>query len=166
MILIGKGGPIEQIGTVPQSLCESPFTAPATDGLVAAAGEDFGDGVAAEVGGAGVVGIIEEAAGGTRGSWRSARDMSGGNKISAEALKASRVGIAEDTGEEANNSVDNDGGSQFSSRKDVITDGEFAIAEKLVDALIDTLIAAAEEDDPFHRGQLVRYRLGKRAALR
>ena len=52
----------EKVGAIAKGFFEGPLTAPAANGLVAAAGEDGGDRVAEEVCGTGVVGVIEKAA--------------------------------------------------------------------------------------------------------
>ena len=83
----------------------------------------------------------------------------------AEALEASGVGVSEDAGKETGDAVDDDGGCQLTAGQDVVADGEFAVAELFVDALIDTFVAAAKEDDAVERGKVVGDGLGVGAAL-
>ena len=67
-IVVGEVGFGEQVGAVCEGLGESGLASPAADGGVVAAGEDLGDGNAAEVGGAGVVWVVEQAAGAVGGA--------------------------------------------------------------------------------------------------
>jgi hypothetical protein len=70
----------------------------------------------------------------------------------AEAFELGGGVVAEDSGEQAHGGVEDDGGAEFSSREDVVADGEFAVGEEMVDALVDALVAAAEEDDAVEFG--------------
>ena len=63
----------EEVRAVAEGFGEGGLTAPATDGGVVARGEDLGDGRAAEVGGAGVVGVVEDAAGAVGGAGNARR---------------------------------------------------------------------------------------------
>ena len=160
---------VEQVGAVGEGFGEGCLAAPVADFEVVAVGEDFGDGDAAEVGGAGVVGVVEEAAGGVGG----AGDAVGGFGVGvwrvvafAEAFVAGAVGVAEDAGEEADDGVDDDGGAEFAAGEDVVADGEFFVAEELGDALVDAFVAAADEDDAVEGGEVAGGGLGEGLALR
>ena len=61
-VVVAQVGIDEEVGAVGEGLGESGLAAPAADRRVVAAGEDLGDGDAAEIGGAGVVGIVEQSA--------------------------------------------------------------------------------------------------------
>ena len=134
--------------------------------------EDFGDGEAEEFGGAGVVGVVEEAGGGVGGAGdcRSVGRRSSGYRLVgrvafAEAFVAAGVGVAEDAGEEADGGVDDDGGGQFAAGEDVVADGELFVAEELGDALVDAFVAAADEDDAVEGGEAAGGGLGEALAL-
>jgi hypothetical protein len=138
----------EEVWPVGESLGEGGLAAPLADLKVVAFGEDVGDGGASEVGGAGVVGVIEEAAGAVGGAGDAVGGHSvGGGVAFAEALEAGAVGVAEDAGEQADDGVDDDGCGEFASREDVVADGELFVAEELAHALVDAFVAAADEDD-------------------
>ncbi len=114
-VVVGEVGGGEEVGAVGEGLGERGLAAPAADGEVVAVAEDVGDGEAEEVGGAGVVGVVEDAVGGVGGAgdllvgW----DVFGvqvGSVAFAEAFVAAGVGVAERAGEEADGGVEEDGG--------------------------------------------------------
>jgi hypothetical protein len=119
-----------------------------------------------EVGGAGVVGVVEEAAGAVGGGWDVSGTVLGAGVLRAEAFEAGRVWIAEDPGQEADDGVEDDEGGALAAGEDVVADGELAVAEEVVDALIDAFVAAAEKDDAVKGGELGGDGLGERTALR
>ena len=59
--------------------------------------------------------------------------------------------MAEDAGEEADGGVDDDGCAELAAGEDEVADGELVVREELGDALVDTFVAAADEDDAFER---------------
>jgi hypothetical protein len=73
--------------------------------------------------------------------------------------------VAEDAGEEAGDGVDEDGGGEFAAGEDVVADAELFVAEVLGDALVDALVAAADEDDAVAGGEAAGVGLGELAAL-
>jgi hypothetical protein len=164
-IFVGERCAFEQVRTVAEGLFEGSLSTPAADGLVAAAGEDIGDGVAAEVGRTGVVGVVEDSAGGVNGRGRRAGDVLLCFDIGAEALEAGGVGVAQDSREKADDGVHDDGGSELAAGEDVVADGELAVAEELIDPLVDTLVTTAEEYDARDGGKLMRDGLGEGTAL-
>ncbi len=129
-------------------------------------GEDVGDAVTAEVGGSGVVGVVEQAAGAVGGRRYGAGEVGGAGVGDAEAFKAGGIGVAEYAGEQADHGIDDDGGGEFSAGEDVVADGEFAIAEQVVDAFVDALVASADEDHAIGLDELGGDGLGEGAALR
>src|ERR1700683_2512936 len=169
----GEAGFGEEVGTVAEGFCEGALAAPAADGVVVALGEDLRDGDAAEVGGAGVVGVVEESAGTVGGGGRRMGAIgrvlvgrcAGGGVGCAEALEFAGGFVAEDAGDEAGGGIDHDGRGQFASGEDVVANGELAVAKELVDALVDAFVAAAEEDDAIEGGQVAGYRLGEAGSL-
>ena len=74
--------------------------------------------------------------------------------------------MAEDAGEQADGGVEDDGRGQLATAEDVVADGEFFVGEEVGDALVDALVAAADEDDAVERGEAVRGGLGEGLALR
>ena len=70
----GEGGPGEQVGAVAKGLFEGSLASPAADGDMVTLLEDVGDGEAAKVGGAGVVWVVEQAAGAVGAGRNVARD--------------------------------------------------------------------------------------------
>lgn len=74
--------------------------------------------------------------------------------------------MAEDAGEKADDGIDDDGCSEFAAGEDIVADGEFFIAEKLRDALIDSFVAAADENDAVEGGETAGGGLSEALALR
>jgi hypothetical protein len=155
----------EEVGAVAVGLFEGALATPAADGDVVSGLEDGGDFVAAEVGGAGVVGVVEQAAGAVGAGRDVAGDVLRALVVSTEGFEAVGVGIAEDAGEQADDGVDDDGGGEFSAGEDVVADGEFAVAEERVDALVDAFVASTEEDDAAGLGEFGGDGLGEGRAL-
>ncbi len=164
-VFFGEGGGGEEVGPVSEGLFEGLGASPLAHGLVVAVLQDFGDLVAEKVGRAGVVGVVEEAAGGVGGGGRGAGSVAGRRAVVTEALETGGVRVAEDAGEEAGDGVDEDGGGELAAGEDVVSDGDLAVAEQGVDALVDALVAAAEQDDALGGGELVGDGLGIGASL-
>ena len=141
---------------------------PCADLAVISALQDLGDGHAAEDGGAGVVGVVEEAAGGVGDARRTVgcggRGGIGGAFGQPEAFVEGGVGVAEDAGEEAGDGVDDEGCGEFAAGEDEVADGEFAVAEELGDAFVDAFVAAADEDDVVQRCEVAGGGLGEAGA--
>ena len=74
--------------------------------------------------------------------------------------------VAENSGEQAHGGVENDGGSEFSAGENIVSDREFAVGESFGDALVDSFIASADEDDALHVRELARGGLRESLALR
>jgi hypothetical protein len=165
-VVVGEVGVGEEVGAVGEGFGEGGLTTPAADGEVVAVAEGFGDGCAEEVGGTGVVGVVEEAGGGVG----AAGDVAGcggiGRLVSfAKGFVAGAIGVAEDAGEEADDGVDEDGGGELAAREDIVANGELFVAEELGDALIDAFVAAADEDDAVEGGEAAGRGLGEGLAL-
>ncbi len=166
----GEIGGGEEVGAVLEGFLEGHAAAPAPYDVVVAAGERFWDGESAELGGTSVVGVVEESAGAVGGAgWRLVGSGGGGGFGGelglAEAFEAGGVGVAEGSGEEADEGVDDDGGGELTAGENIVADGELAVAEGLVDALVDAFVASAEEDDAVEAGELVGDGLGEGLAL-
>ena len=67
-VLVGDVGCSKEVGAVGEGFGERCLMAPAADGEVVAVAERLGDGNAEEFGGAGVVGVVEQAAGAVGGA--------------------------------------------------------------------------------------------------
>jgi hypothetical protein len=67
-VVIGEFCRGEQVRAVGEGLGQGGLATPAADLEMVAVGEDFGDGDAVEFGGAGVVGVVEDAGGGVGGA--------------------------------------------------------------------------------------------------
>jgi hypothetical protein len=65
----------------------------------------------------------------------------------AEALVAGGVGVAEDAGKQADDGVEDDGRGQLAAAEDVVADRDLLVGEEVGNALVDSLVAAADEDD-------------------
>jgi hypothetical protein len=87
-IFVGERGSFEKVRAVAEGFFEGTFATPATDSFVTSASEDFRGEGSAEVGGARVVGVVEESAGWVGGGWRRARAEGRGGDGCAEALEA------------------------------------------------------------------------------
>ena len=143
----------EKVGAVFQGLFEHGAAAPLADEVVVTVGKDFGDERAAEVGGAGVLGVVEQAAGAVGGAGQAIEGFGVSRGVwSAEAFEAVGVGVAEDAGQEPDDGVNDDGRSQLTAGEDVVADRKLAVAEEGVDALVDSLVPAADEDDALECG--------------
>ena len=105
---------------------------PAGDGGVVAGEEDFGDAHPAEFDGSGVVWKFKEARG--------------------EGIIGGGASVAEHSGQQTGDSVDDDDGSDDSIGEDVVADGDFLVDEGVDDALVDTLVVAAQQDEVRNRG--------------
>src|SRR5580692_928866 len=69
-VVVGELSGGEQVGAVGEGFGERGLATPAADGEVVAVAEGFGDGEAEEVGGTGVVGVVEDAVGAVGGARR------------------------------------------------------------------------------------------------
>ena len=162
----GEIGGGEKVGAVGEGFGEGGVATPAADGEVVAAAKGRGDGEAEEVGGTGVVGVVEETGGGVGGAGNAiGREGVEGAVGFAEAFETGGVGVAEDAGEEASDGVDEDGGGEFAAGEDEVADGELVVAEELGDALVDAFVAAADEDDAIEGGETAGGGLGEALAL-
>ena len=164
-VFLAQGSVGEQVGAVGEGFAQLLLAAPAADLGVIAVEQDLGDGEPGEFGGSGVVGVVEQAAGTVLGAGDALNirvDLGVGN---AETFKFTGRFVAEDAGEQAHDGVNDDGGRQFAPGEDVVADGEFFVAVKLIDALVDALVAATDEDDAVEVRELAGDGLGEGAAL-
>jgi len=182
-VVVAEVGGDEEVGAVGEGFGEGGLATPLADGGMVAFGEDFGDGDAAEFGGAGVVGVVEEAGGSVGGAGRKLGVVDGIRSRSsaarrmtmfwvgeigvafAEGFVFAGVGVAEDAGEEAYGGVEEDGCGQLAAGEDVVADGELVVAEELGDAFVDAFVTAADEDDAGECGEAAGGRLGEALAL-
>ena len=118
----------EEVGAIGAGAGEALGGAPFGDFAVVATEEDVGDGETAEVGGFGVLGGFEEAGG-------------------AEGFFDGAEFVAKDAGEEADDGVDHDDGSDGAVREDVVAEGEFLGLEVFDDAVVDAFVVAGDEDE-------------------
>jgi hypothetical protein len=160
-----EGGAGEQVGAVGEGLAKLLFATPAADLGVVAVEKDFGSAEAGELGGAGVVGVVEQAAGAVLGAGNAGLAAGDVGVGCAEAFECAGGFVAEDAGNEAHDGVDDDGGGELAATEDVVADGELQVAVELVDALVDAFIAAAEEDDAVEGGEFAGEGLGEGFAL-
>jgi len=113
---------------------------------VVAADEDFGNFPAAIVGGAGVVGKIEQ------GAAVGERSVEGGGLRffsafeQAERFILRRGFVAESAGEQASDGVDDESGGEFAAGENEIADRDFFGSEMFGDAFVHTFVATAEEE--------------------
>src|SRR5262249_53390351 len=105
------------------------FSAPASDGGVIAAQENFGHSAAAEVARACVLGIFE-------------------SSIWAERLIDCALRIAQDARDESHDRVDQDHRRDFASRENEVAYREQLGLEDFDDSLVKPLVAAAEKNQP------------------
>src|SRR6266436_7744640 len=135
----------EQVGAVAAGFFEGLRTAPFGDFGVIATYEDFGDGPAAEIGGAGVVREIEK-----RAICRQGFMQLGGFGLfrsfeQAERLVLRRGFVAECAGEKASDGVNDEGGGKLTATQDEIADGDFVGSEMFGDTFVHAFVAAADE---------------------
>jgi len=114
----------EQVGAVAAGLCQGLVTAPFGDFGVIATDEDFRNGPAAEIGGAGVVGEIEK-----RAIYRQNFMQPGGFGLlrsfeQAERLVLRRGFVAQGAWKEAGDGVDDEGGGKFAAAENEIANGD------------------------------------------
>ena len=74
--------------------------------------------------------------------------------------------MAEDSGKQAHDGINDDCGGEFAAGEDEVPDGEFLVAEQLADALVYAFIAAADQHDAVERGEAAGGGLGEALALR
>src|SRR6187549_756806 len=98
-----------------------------------AAQQDFRDTPAAKLGGTRVLGKFKESRG--------------------EGIIPCALGGAEHSGNEADDGVDEDDGSNCAIGQDVISDGDLLIHEMIDDSLIDPFVMTAEDDEMFRGGK-------------
>ena len=110
-----------------------------------AAEEDTGDFPALVVGGAGVVGMVEEAV--------------------SEGILLRGVAVAQDAGDQAHDSIGEDERRQHAAGEDIVANGNFVIDEVVGDALVDAFVVAAKEDEIFFESEFTGDGIGKFAAL-
>ena len=118
----GQDGTVDEVGPVAQGFFEGRAASPLPNAGVVAVGQNFGDECAAKVGGAGVLGVVEEAAGAVGGVGEGSGECRAGVGCS-EAFMAGRVRVAEDAGEETDDGIDDYGRGEFTAGEDVVADG-------------------------------------------
>ena len=167
-IVVGETGVGEQIGAVGEGFSKGGLTAPAADGGMVAAGEDFGDGDAAEVGRASVVRVVQKTSSAVGGAGNAVRGVIGRVCVvaEAEALVEGGVFMAKDAREQADGGVDDDGCAEFAAGENEVADGQLVVAEELGDTFVDAFVTAADKDDTFERGEAARGGLRETLALR
>ena len=164
LILGAEGGCGEQLGPVAKGLLQALSPSPAADGVVIATTERMGNGGAAKGLRPGVVRVVEQTAAAMGGAGNAVELASIMALGGTEAFVAGRVWISENAWQQTDDGIDDDGGAELSAREDVVADRDLVIAEQIADALVDPLIAAADEDDAIEGREVVRHRLGERSA--
>ncbi len=120
---------------------------------------------AGEFGGTRVVRVVEQAAGAVLRA-RNTIDVSSDFGVGgAEALEFARSFIAQHAGDEAHRRIDHDGRGQFAAAQYVVADGKLHVAIEFVDALVDALVAATDENDAVESGKFARDGLVEQTAL-
>ena len=84
----------------------------------------------------------------------------------AETFVGARCLVAKDAGDEAHGRVKDDGGCELATGEDVVADRELAVAEEFVDALIDSFVASANQDDAIEGREFRRDSLREPLSLR
>jgi len=137
----------EEIGAVAAGLFEGLLATPFGDVGVIAADENFGDGPAAEIGGASVVGEVEQGA----ACGQSSMQLGGlglfGALEQAEGLVLGGGFVTESAREESRDGVHDECGGKFAAAEDEIADGDFLGSKMIGDALVHAFVTAADEND-------------------
>jgi hypothetical protein len=137
----------KQVGAIAKSFFEGHAVAPLSDFGVVAADEDLGDFPAAIVGGAGVVGKIEQGAAVGERFVESGGLRFFGAFEQAERFILRRGFVAESAGEQAGDGVDDESGGEFAAGENEIADGDFFGGEMFSDAFVDAFVAPAKKKD-------------------
>jgi len=145
-LFLGEIGGGEEIRAAATGAEEALAAAPAIDLGVVAGAEDAWGGPTSEVGGAGVLGILEQPV--------------------VERLFGEGIVRTEDTRELAGDGIDQDERGKFAAGDDDVADGDLAIGEVLADAFVDALVAAADEQQAIVGGEFADERAIEVAALR
>lgn len=151
----GENRVFEEVGTIPERSLERGTASPAAHGLVIPVLQGIRDRDTFKNSRPGVMRVVEQTAGPVGGAWGAVR--CGGIKRVvpfAEAFKPCRIGMAEDAREQAGDGIDDESGRKLAAGKNEVAHGELAIAEKVWNALIDTLVAPAKKDDAVKCRQL------------
>ena len=74
--------------------------------------------------------------------------------------------VANNTGNEADDGVGNNGSGKFATRKDIVADGDFHGDEVFADALVDSLVMSAENHEVLFQGEGVGHGLGEHLTVR
>jgi len=154
----------EEVGAVAESFGEGLLATPAADGGVVSVGEDVG------------MGVPRKSAGGCSGGNRGCRSAVGGagtpsgsSRLWDRRLRRSSRSGRSQRGrgrrEAGGGCVEDDGSGELAAGEDVVADREFVVGEEVVDALVDALVAAADEDDAFESGEAVGGGLSEGLAL-
>ena len=117
---------------------------PLLDLGVVAAEEDLGDGPAAVVGGAGVLGVLEQT-------------------VRERLLPGGGV-VAEGAGEVAGDGLDEDHRGELAARQDVVADRDLAVDAMFDEALVDAFVTAGDKDEAGVGGEVAHER--RRSAAR
>src|SRR5580658_845864 len=155
----------QQIRAVGEGFAELLLAAPAADGQVVAVEEGFGHRQALELGGAGVMRIVQQTAGAVLGAGNAFLIRGDLRVGQAKAFKFAGGFVAEGAGYQPHGGVDDYSGCEFASTQDIIADGKLHVAIELVDALVHAFVAAAEEDYAVEGRDLAGDGLSKRTAL-
>ena len=125
----------QQAGTAFAGAGEGLFVLPGLDELGIAGEQDVGDLPAVELGGTGIDGR--------------------GDQAVLEAVGQGRCLVGEDARNEADDAVRQEGGGNLAAAHDKVAHGDFPGDEVLADALVDSLVVAAQDDDVLLEGQFV-----------
>ena len=126
---------VQKAGTALAGAGEGLFVLPGLDEFGIAGEEDVGDFPAVELGGTGIDGR--------------------GDQAVLETVGKGRCFVGQDTRNEADDAVREEGGGNLAAAYDEIAHGDLPGDEVLADALVDSLVMAAQDDDVLFEGQFV-----------
>src|SRR5215467_520444 len=142
----------KQIRAVAERLFEGHLAAPFGDFGMVATDENFGNFPAAKIGRPGVMGKIEKAEAIRQSFMQLAGRRAYGTFQQTKGFVLGRSLVAERAGEQACYCINNQSGGQFTAGKYEVANGVFFRGEMFGDTLVDTFIAAADENDSLQLG--------------
>src|SRR5579875_479187 len=127
LVLAEAAARLDEVGTALEGARQGHGAPPGRDPAVVAAAQHLGNLEASEARRPRVLGVLEQAGG--------------------EALLARRRLVAEHPGNEPGHRLEDDEGRELATGEHVVTDGELAVHERVGDALVDPLVAAAQQGE-------------------
>ena len=125
---VQRASGIDEIGAMVQGAGQGLGTTPTGDARMIARAQHLGDRPSPVVGGSGVLRVLQQ--------------------TGRERLLDRGSSVAHHPGHQTPHRFEHDHRRHLATRQDVVTDGELVVHEMSTDALVDTLVAAAQQREP------------------